>query len=51
MISINKNIQSEILMITMEEIIKKANKDFPNAVSYDDGRSIEYHYENYTIIK
>lgn len=37
--------------ITMEEIIAKANKDFPNAVSYDDGGSIEYHYENYTIIK
>ena len=37
--------------ITMEEIIEKANKDFPNAVSYDDGGSIEYHYKNYTIIK
>lgn len=37
--------------ITMEEIIAKANKDFPNATSYDDGGSIEYHYENYTIIK
>ena len=37
--------------ITMEEIIAKANKDFPNAISYDDGGSIEYHYENYTIIK
>lgn len=37
--------------ITMEEIIAKANKDFPNAVSYDDGGSIEYHYDNYTIIK
>ena len=37
--------------ITMEEIIAKANKDFPDAVSYDDGGSIEYHYENYTIIK
>lgn len=37
--------------ITMEEIIAKANKDFPNAVSYDDGGSMEYHYENYTIIK
>lgn len=37
--------------ITMEEIIAKANKDFPNAASYDDGGSIEYHYENYTIIK
>lgn len=37
--------------ITMEEIIAKANKDFPNAVSYDDGGSMEYHYNNYTIIK
>ncbi len=37
--------------ITMEEIIAKANKDFPNAVSYDDGGSMEYHYENYAIIK
>lgn len=37
--------------ITMEEIIQKANKDFPNAISYDDGGSMEYHYENYTIIK
>lgn len=37
--------------ITMDEIIEKANKDFPNAVSYDDGGSIEYHYEDYTIIK
>ena len=37
--------------ITMEEIIKKANTDFPDAVSYDDGGSMEYHYENYTIIK
>lgn len=37
--------------ITMEEIITKANKDIPNAVSYDDGGSMEYHYDNYTIIK
>lgn len=37
--------------ITMEEIIAKANKDFPNVPTYDDGGSIEYHYENYTIIK
>lgn len=37
--------------ITMDEIIAKANQDFPNAVSYDDGGSIEYHYDNYTIIK
>jgi len=37
--------------ITMEEIINKAAKDFPDAISYDDGGSIEYHYEDYTIIK
>ena len=37
--------------IRMEEITAKANKDFPNAVSYDDGGSMEYHYKNYTIIK
>jgi hypothetical protein len=37
--------------ITMDEIIEKANKDFPDAISYDDGGSMEYHYENYTIIK
>ncbi len=37
--------------ISMEEIIAKANKDIPNAISYDDGGSVEYHYENYTIIK
>ena len=37
--------------ITMEEIIAKANKDFPDAITYDDGGSVEYQYENYTIIK
>ena len=37
--------------ITMEEIIEKANKDFPNIISYDDGGSKEYHYPTYTIIK
>ncbi len=37
--------------ITMDEIIAKANQDFPKAISYDDGGSIEYHYDNYTIIK
>ena len=37
--------------ITMEEIIARANKDFPNIISYDDGGSMEYHYDNYTIIK
>ncbi len=37
--------------ITMEEIIEKANRDFPNTISYDDGGSMEYHYDNYAIIK
>ncbi len=37
--------------ITMNEILAKAIKDFPNAASYDDGGSIEYHYDNYTILK
>lgn len=37
--------------ITMEEIIEKADRDFPDAISYDDGGSMEYHYDNYTIIK
>ena len=37
--------------ISIEEILKKASEDFPNSPSYDDGGSVEYHYENYTIIK
>ena len=41
--------------ITMEEIIAKANQDEKEgkikADMYKDGGSIEYHYENYTIIK
>lgn len=37
--------------IKMEEIIAKANKDFPNATVYKDGGSMEYHYKDYTIIK
>lgn len=41
--------------ITMEEIIAKANQDEKDGkikvVMYKDGGSIEYHYENYTIIK
>ncbi len=41
--------------ITMEEIIAKANQDEKDgkikAYIYKDGGSIEYHYENYTIIK
>ncbi len=37
--------------MTIQGIIQKANKDFPNATSYDDGGSVEYHYEDYSIIK
>ena len=41
--------------ITMEEIIGKANKDEKNgkitAKMYKDGGSMEYYYDNYTIIK
>ena len=37
--------------ITLDGLIIKANKDFPNATSYDDGGSIEYHYKDYSIIK
>ena len=41
--------------ITMEEIIAKANQDQKEGKikvdKYEDGGSIEYHYENYTIIK
>lgn len=41
--------------ITMNEIIAKANQDEKDgkikAYRYKDGGSIEYHYENYTIIK
>ena len=41
--------------ITMEEIIEKANKDEKDgkikAEMYKDGGSMEYYYENYTIIK
>ncbi len=41
--------------ITMEEIIAKANQDEKNGTiksnMYKDGGSMEYHYENYTIIK
>lgn len=41
--------------ITMEEIIAKANQDEKDekikADMYKDGGSIEYHYDNYTIIK
>ena len=29
----------------------KANKDIPNPEIYKDGGSMEYHYDNYTIIK
>ena len=41
--------------ITMQEIIAKANQDEKDgkikADMYKDGGSMEYHYENYTIIK
>ncbi len=37
--------------VTLDGIIKKANKDHPNSISYEDGGSMEYHYETYTIIK
>ena len=41
--------------ITMEEIIGKANKDEKDGritvEMYKDGGSMEYHYDNYTIIK
>lgn len=37
--------------ISMEDIIAKAEKDFPDAISYDDGGTREYHYQDYTIIK
>lgn len=37
--------------MTINGLIIKANKDFPNAEVYKDGGSIEYHYDNYTIIK
>ena len=37
--------------MTIDGLIKKANKDFPNAEVYKDGGSTQYHYDNYTIIK
>lgn len=37
--------------MTIDGLVIKANKDFPNLISYDDGGSMEYHYDNYTIIK
>lgn len=37
--------------ITMDKIIEKANKDFPNATVYRDGGSKAYQYDLYTIIK
>lgn len=37
--------------MTIEGLIVKANKDFPNVEAYKDGGSMEYHYDNYTIIK
>lgn len=38
-------------MVTMERIIEKAKKDISNPAFYDDGGSVEYHYQDYTIIK
>lgn len=37
--------------MTIDGLIIKANKDFPNTEVYKDGGSMEYHYGNYTIIK
>lgn len=37
--------------ITMEEIISEAQRDIKNPILYKDGGSIEYHYDNYTIVK
>lgn len=37
--------------MTIDGLIVKSNKDFPNAEVYKDGGSMEYHYDNYTIIK
>ena len=37
--------------ITLDGLIIKANKDIPNARMYRDGGSMEYHYDDYTIIK
>lgn len=51
----NKNMSLEDALksgkLTLSGIEKKANKDFPNAISYKDGGSMEYHYKDYTIIK
>ncbi len=51
----NKNMSLEEALksgkITLSGIEKKANKDFPNAISYKDGGSMEYHYKDYAIIK
>lgn len=38
-------------IITVEEIIAKAEKDIKKPLVYRDGGSKEYHYEDYTIIK
>lgn len=47
--SLEKALKDNI--IDMDKIIAKATFDFPNAISYDDGGSTEYSYNNYTIIK
>lgn len=37
--------------LTLHGIVGKANTDFPNAITYNYGGSIEYHYKDYSIIK
>lgn len=37
--------------ITIDGLIIKANKNFPDAEVYKDGGSVQYNYDNYTIIK
>ena len=37
--------------MTLDGLIIKANKDIPNPEIYKDGGSMEYHYNDYTIIK
>ncbi len=37
--------------MTLDGLIIKANKDIPNPKIYKDGGSMEYHYNDYTIIK
>ena len=37
--------------MTLDGLIIKANKDFPDNVSYKDGGTMEYRYKDYTIVK